>query len=226
MTTPSRPATRRDPDPLTVEDTAQVTEHRLHRSWHHDSLRPSRSERRRNFEIPGNDNVPRPCGAILAALVTGFVAGFLVASLIASSRTEERVVQSPQAAHVSGSGESRLDGNVYAVKVETHKSRGDSTLNARLSGWASWFDYPSGQAAAGPLLRSGDWHGRVVTVCARDCIVVALTDACACGDRHGVATLLDLARADFARLAPLSSGILRVTVTIGAPHLPQTDALP
>jgi hypothetical protein len=100
---------------------------------------------------------------------------------------------------------------------------GVSLTGAPLQGWATFFDAKAGTAAAGPLLRSGDWRGRVVSVCtARDCVTVALTDACACGDRHGKPTLIDLARADFARLAPTSQGV--VWVTIGRAQLPATDA--
>jgi hypothetical protein len=90
-----------------------------------------------------------------------------------------------------------------------------------LQGWATYFDAKSGTAAAGPLLRSGDWRGRVVTVCAGECVVVRLTGWCACGSRHGKPTLLDLAKSDFARLAPPSQGI--VWVTVGRATLPATD---
>jgi hypothetical protein len=95
---------------------------------------------------------------------------------------------------------------------------------APLQGWATYFDAKAGTAAAGPLLRSGDWRGRVVTVCAGECVTVRLTDWCACGSRHGKPTLIDLARADFARLAPTSQGV--VWVTIGRATLPATDAAP
>jgi hypothetical protein len=94
-----------------------------------------------------------------------------------------------------------------------------------LRGYASWYDVASGHAAAGPLLRTGDWRGRAVTVCAgSDCIVTRLTDWCACGSRHGIPTLIDLARSDFARLAPPSSGI--VLVTVRGATLPPTDVAP
>jgi hypothetical protein len=89
-------------------------------------------------------------------------------------------------------------------------------------GWATYYDVASGHAAAGPLLRTGDWRGRAVTVCAGSaCIVTRLTDWCACSERHGIPTLIDLARSDFARLAPPSSGI--VLVTVSGATLPNTD---
>jgi hypothetical protein len=69
-----------------------------------------------------------------------------------------------------------------------------------------------------------DWRGRVVTVCAGSrCLVTALTDWCQCRDRHGAATLIDLAKSDFARLAPPSQGV--VWVTVGRAALPATDTL-
>jgi hypothetical protein len=97
------------------------------------------------------------------------------------------------------------------------------TAGAPLKGWATYFDAKAGTAAAGPLLRSGDWRGRVVTVCAGECVTVRLTDWCACGSRHGKPTLIDLARADFARLAPTSQGV--VWVMIGRATLPATDTV-
>jgi rare lipoprotein A (peptidoglycan hydrolase) len=65
-------------------------------------------------------------------------------------------------------------------------------------------------AAAGPELRVGAWRGRVVRVCgAGNCVLVKLVDWCACGGLH----VIDLYGDAFRRLAPLSSGALRVTVS-------------
>ncbi len=89
-----------------------------------------------------------------------------------------------------------------------------------IGGTATWYDYHEGQAAAGPALRIGDWRGSTVRVCAQTCIVVRLTGACWCkGDR-----IIDLDDADFAKLAPLSRGVVSVTVElIGDVRLPPTD---
>jgi hypothetical protein len=76
------------------------------------------------------------------------------------------------------------------------------------SGVATWFRAPAGTAAAGPALRAAlgrDWRGRVVTV---NGIRVRLTDWCACG--HG--RIIDLNAGTFARIAPLSRGVVTVTV--------------
>jgi hypothetical protein len=103
-----------------------------------------------------------------------------------------------------------------------------------LAGWATWYEVAAWHGAAGPELRRAlgpGWRGQRVRVCAHGrCVTTALTDWCACGDRHGIPTLIDLARADFARLASPSAGVVLVTIArvgAGAPlHLPATDATP
>lgn len=106
-----------------------------------------------------------------------------------------------------------------------------------LDGVATWYaDGPGLYAAAGPALRHGDWRGSIVRVCAGDrCVDATLRDWCACGDRRGVPTLLDLSPAAFRRLAPLSRGVVAVTVHRrsaaeghGAPRSqrPRPDAMP
>ena len=45
------------------------------------------------------------------------------------------------------------------------------------------------------------------------CIRVRLTDWCACGGER----IIDLSDEDFATLAPLSQGVIRVRVALGAP---------
>jgi rare lipoprotein A (peptidoglycan hydrolase) len=88
------------------------------------------------------------------------------------------------------------------------------------SGAATWYcmtgvsachnAYAGGMyAAAGPELRVGAWRGRIVQACgAGRCVNVKLIDWCACGGNH----IIDLYSDAFRRLAPLSSGALRVTV--------------
>ncbi len=95
-----------------------------------------------------------------------------------------------------------------------------------LSGWATWFDATPGTAAAGPDLRAwlGDWRGQTVKVCHRGCVLVVLTQVCACGDRSGIPTLVDLDRQSFAVLGDPSAGVISVTVSrAGAIALPATD---
>lgn len=91
----------------------------------------------------------------------------------------------------------------------------------RASGIASWYcktgvsichhAYSGGMyAAAGPKLRVGKWRGRVVQVCGNgSCVTVKLIDWCACGGGR----VIDLYSDAFRRLAPLSKGTVRVTVS-------------
>lgn len=88
-------------------------------------------------------------------------------------------------------------------------------LAARRRGVASWycctrgFDAGDLVAAAGPALRVGHWRGRVVTVSANGrSIRVRLVDWCGCPGRR----VIDLQPAAFARLAPLSRGLVDVVV--------------
>jgi len=80
-----------------------------------------------------------------------------------------------------------------------------------ISGTASWFASPRGVSAAGPALRTAlgpGWRGRQVSVCAGPaCITVVLGDWCACSRR-----VIDLDDNQFARLAPLSRGVVEVSV--------------
>ena len=85
-------------------------------------------------------------------------------------------------------------------------------------GTATWYcgsrctrGHPGGlYAAAGSELRVGDWRGRRVRVTAGGrSVVVTLIDTCACrGER-----VIDLYGDAFRRLAPLSRGVVRVTVS-------------
>ena len=80
-----------------------------------------------------------------------------------------------------------------------------------VAGTASWFRSPRGVSAAGPALRTAlgpGWRGRQVSVCAGPaCITVVLGDWCACSRR-----VIDLDDNQFARLAPLSRGVVEVSV--------------
>lgn len=95
-----------------------------------------------------------------------------------------------------------------------------------LGGYATWYETPGLTAAAGPLLRSalGDWRGQWITVESEGrSVTVQVLDACACGNRHGIPTLLDLSDAAFAELADLSVGVIRVSIEID-PHEHPDDA--
>jgi len=107
----------------------------------------------------------------------------------------------------------------------------DLGASGTLSGQATWYHWHVGEAAAGPKLRQAlgvHWRGQSVTVCATSCIRVRLTDWCAC---HPSTRLVDLDARSFARLAPLSAGVIDITVKIGQsseplapdPTAPATD---
>ena len=93
-------------------------------------------------------------------------------------------------------------------------------LSGPLVGLATWYRYRPGQGAAGPALRRwlGSWRGSIVRVCATACVNVRLTDWCACG--HG--RIVDLDARLFRQLAPLSRGVIHVTIS-GNPAAPATD---
>ena len=65
--------------------------------------------------------------------------------------------------------------------------------------------------AAVPSFRWGDDPYRV-EVCATTCVFVTVVSFCACGDRHGIPTVIDLSPAAFRTLAPLRRGVYAVTV--------------
>lgn len=90
-----------------------------------------------------------------------------------------------------------------------------------LTGTASWYAASGLIAAAGPALRHGDWRGSRVTVHGNGrSVTVTLSDWCQCyGSR-----LIDLSDDAFRRLAPLSRGLLKVTIDASsAATLPPTD---
>ena len=89
---------------------------------------------------------------------------------------------------------------------------------ARFMGLATWYRWRPGEAAAGPLLRRAipDWRGAKVKVCSSGrCVVVRLTDWCACGSRNGTPTVIDLDLESFRSLAVPSRGVIQVEVVGG-----------
>jgi len=97
------------------------------------------------------------------------------------------------------------------IRLTGHHASGTATWYCKTGVSVCHHDYPGGQyAAAGGPLRVGDWRGRRVQVCGGGrCIIVTLIDWCACGNGH----IIDLYSDAFRRLAPLSSGGLRVKVS-------------
>ena len=94
-------------------------------------------------------------------------------------------------------------------------------------GWASYYDDGPGHYGAVHSWRWGD-ERYAVQVCLQDrsaCTYVMVRDYCACRDRHGDPTVIDLSPAAFRDLAPLSRGIVKVVVKGPVPFstLPPTD---
>jgi len=82
-------------------------------------------------------------------------------------------------------------------------------------GVASWYPASGMIAAAGPALRrelGPRWRGQLVRVCAGRCVTVTVSDWCQCHRGTRRERLVDLSDDAFARLAPLSAGLVRVRV--------------
>lgn len=90
--------------------------------------------------------------------------------------------------------------------------------DAEASGVASWYRWRHGEAAAGPALRrvlGPAWRGRTVLVHhGGRSVRVVLTDWCQCYRGRPDERIIDLDARAFAALAPLSSGLIRVEVTV------------
>jgi hypothetical protein len=81
-------------------------------------------------------------------------------------------------------------------------------------GLVTWQPISGYRASPGPLIRSwGVKQGEALRVCAgARCVTVTVYGWCACGDRHGQRTLLDLSESAFARLANPGKGVIEVEV--------------
>jgi hypothetical protein len=190
---------------------------------------------------------PRSGGVIVwiaAAIVVGFVLAvvFLAAPRSASSVSPRSALTG--APHDIPAGIQPVSGEARKSAVGWHRYPGQVPASGAprsaigsvlLGGKATWYDDgPGHYAAAGPVLREalgGDpaFRGERVTVCSDDaCVTVRLIDWCACGDRGGVPTLLDLSADAFDELAPLGRGVIPVTIELAGsvPTLPPTDAGP
>jgi hypothetical protein len=167
-------------------------------------------------------------GALLAILLTS-TATSRVASVPrpaqadlrrveAPARTEAPTLRLPPATPTSSSGAASATAATDPVPTvaPTKRPRATTRHVDGLSGLATWYPAGGPVAAAGPALRAalGDgWRGEPVRVCSGDrCVTVQLIDWCACGDRHGEPTLLDLGVDAFTRLADPSVGVIDVTI--------------
>lgn len=103
--------------------------------------------------------------------------------------------------------------------------RGAVAARGSLTGRASWYHAQGNIAAAGPRLRDAlgpDWRGQLVRVTAGGrSVVVRLVDWCQCLRGQRGERVIDLGSEAFAQLAPLPSGIVRVSLSVVA--APATD---
>ncbi len=83
------------------------------------------------------------------------------------------------------------------------------SVPASTTGVATWYDDGPGSYGAVNSWRFGDTPYRVKVCTSEACVTVTVRDVCACpGGR-----IIDLSPTAFSRLAPLSRGIVRVTMT-------------
>lgn len=109
---------------------------------------------------------------------------------------------------------------------------------ALIGGWATYWGTCADCAAAGPLLQEAlgqRWLGQTVTVVSeRGSVDLRLVTSCACGDRKGMPTFIDISVEAFDRLSPYPAGsardpgVIAVSIEIGGPAttLPPTDPTP
>lgn len=194
-----------DPDPRYVPE----GDERLP-NWEH--------QRRRAIDQAGGLGPTASC--LLVALSVLVVVAILIAQLLAA----------PHGASAGSepAGDAPSSPAVANVATSGGPSGLTASMPASISGPATWYDAPSiHDAAAGPRLRKAlgrDWRGSLMQVCGKSsCITVILSDWCACG--HG--RVIDLDDRAFARLAPLSQGIVRVSIEqVGAIGEPATATAP
>lgn len=193
--------------------------------------------------------VPRARRDPLTFVAVGAIVGILILALIANAAASRAAVDPTSTSSVrdvsgpttatSGRPLPGAPRTPVAIPAAAGKGLSVSDITASgnppalevpltISGWATYYDAPrSSDAAAGPALRRAlgrHWRGSTVQVCASSCVVVRLTDWCACGKRHGIPTVLDLDDQAFASIGKLSSGVIRVRVTIvGQIDVPSTS---
>jgi hypothetical protein len=181
----------------------------------------------------------RPWGCVLAVLVSTLAWAvllaivFVVAAPRAAADSTSTAPRDLSGLHAAASGQPLLGAPLSATGgIPRPSAGGAGTVSAPavITGPATWYDAPTARdAAAGPALRRAlgrGWRDSTVQVCGKaTCIEVVLSDWCACGHGH----LIDLDDQAFRQLAPLSQGIVRVTVTTqwwARPTPPPTDYVP
>lgn len=201
-----RPLIWIDPDPLEPTDVDRAYAVGFEDGW--DSTKPRHR---------------RPLlGYVLVALAGAIVGALLTAAAIRAAprtaQTTERVdLSTPSSAGPSGAPledspiRTSDTGQVTAgAPLPSPAARAGTSDSLATGGIASWYDDGPGLYAAVPGWHFGDTRYQL-TVCLRQsssCVTVTVRDFCGCpGGR-----VIDLSPAAFRRLAPLSRGLIFVTV--------------
>lgn len=160
---------------------------------------------------------------VTLGLAIGILLGILLALTAVKVVEASRPAPQPQAATSTGTPHPKavptpLPAAPFAAPVAVASPRiGPTSTPGPLAGVASWYRTPGLTSAAGPALRRAlgpDWRGRTVTVRAGDReVTVRLTDWCQCFRGTATERLIDLSDDAFRELAPLSRGLVAVTVT-------------
>lgn len=101
-------------------------------------------------------------------------------------------------------------GDPASYQKPTPKPRGGG-----IAGWATY--YGSGQGYTGAINHRLGHVGQVAVVCGGapfHCRSISIVDVCACGDRHGEPTLIDLSPFAFADFGPLSAGVIHISMEV------------
>lgn len=168
---------------------------------------------------------------VLVTFAIGFLCGaLLTASIVRAAEAPRPALPAIPAGvmHTSADTEGLPSGNLGARTPAPQRHDGRHASNGGASairGRASWYAAAGAVAAAGPALRrrlGRHWRGTWVRVSAGGrSVVVQLVDWCECYRGTKGERLIDLSDDDFAVLAPLAAGVVRVEITPILP--PATD---
>jgi hypothetical protein len=247
---PTQPSIRSpfNPDPLHVDEVAASSAHWIGRQ---------RSDLDAAFEagMAAAAHARPIWRRIVAVVLAAFVAGLLIGRLIvpvqaAAPRPAQTTTPQPGASGAIGSFDASAQATastssgligaprdgmpvesarttpavVVAAPAASVGAPQPTEPPAIASGLASWYDDGPGLYAAVPSWRFGDRPYQVTVSAGGRSVVVTVRDFCGCPG----ARIIDLSPEAFAELAPLSRGLVVVTVEEGRPGAtpPATDVQP
>lgn len=159
----------------------------------------------------------------IAAGCVGAGSNLAVLTYVAAAETSRPATQ-PAPVSIGTTGNEQGT-QAPAAESRTPAPRADGGSRAPdLRGRASWYAAAGRVAAAGPALRRAlgyGWRGTWVRVSAGSrSVMVRLDDWCQCYRGTRAERLIDLSDDDFAVLAPLAAGVVRVRITAPRPIVP------